>query len=95
MYGLEESKVTINRRVYRVQYHRNGIGGTGFFVVRWREGGENMLGVVFEGDGQIAVLNQADPRHTYKGDDTWGKVCREVIRAADKQYEAQYGVTAS
>lgn len=48
-----------NRRILRsVDYHRNGICGEGFHVVRFSdpEGGE-MVATVFAESGYVAVLN--------------------------------------
>ncbi len=45
-------------KLQEVAYHRNGVHGAGFYVVRFHERGNgNMLGIVFEEEGNIAVLN--------------------------------------
>ena len=50
-------------KVHQVEYHRNGIGGEGFHAVLFDmakdEGGGLAVGIVFEGEGQVAVLRVA------------------------------------
>lgn len=49
----------MRNKILEVAYHRNGSGnGEGFHAVRFRSStwGE-MVGIVFEGDGQVAVLS--------------------------------------
>ena len=45
-------------KILEVAYHRNGVGGEGFYVVRFEErtAGE-MVGIIFAGEGQCAVLS--------------------------------------
>jgi hypothetical protein len=62
--GNREMVITVEG----VDYHRNGIGGAGFHVVafRWAETDDEpraMVGVVFEGRGQVAVFDREQLRH--------------------------------
>ena len=47
------------KTVNEVAHHRNGVTGEPFHAVRFvsAETGDEMLGIVFPGKGQIAVLN--------------------------------------
>ncbi len=67
------------------RFHRNGVSGEGFFALgfTWKPAGtrraQPMLAIAFYADpdedgarprtSRIAVLNPADPRETYRGDD--------------------------
>ena len=44
--------------VQEVAYHRNGIGGEGFHVVTFDSGLHELVGVVFEGEGRVAVFDR-------------------------------------
>ena len=48
------STVTITE----IDYHRNGVGGNGFYVVKFRDGKSKMLGIVFDEPGSVAVFDQ-------------------------------------
>lgn len=60
--------------VQEVAYHRNGVGGEGFHVVRFtaREDDQvhHMVGIVFDGVGQCAVL---DVHQTAAGNIAFGQ----------------------
>ena len=60
--------------VVETAYHRNGISGEGFYVVRfkWRDGRNyrNMVATIFEGRGRLAVL---DTDETAKGNIAFAK----------------------
>lgn len=52
-----------------IQYHRNGVSGNGFHVIRFREasingsakaGSAEMVGIVFEEKGSVAVLQVSE-----------------------------------
>jgi hypothetical protein len=47
-------------KVKEIAYHRNGIGGEGFHVVTFHcnENHSDMVGVVFEGPGRVAVFDR-------------------------------------
>lgn len=42
----------------QIVYHRNGVGGEGFYAVTFRDGRQNMVAVVFDGPGQVAVFDR-------------------------------------
>lgn len=46
------------KKIHEVAYHRNGISGIGFHVIRFRSAeGNEMVGVVFPETGAVAVLD--------------------------------------
>lgn len=61
-----------------IEYHRNGISGVGFHVVRWTENRHNMLACVFKDPGHLAVLDLDDLTQCWRGDhyeaDLWKAV---------------------
>lgn len=70
---------------YTIGYHRNGISGEGFHTLRWkmRDGQtRNMLAVVFDGNGQCAVIDMDEPEETWRGD-----YFEAELRAAIKAWE--------
>jgi hypothetical protein len=76
-------------RVTNVRSHRNGVCGEAFHTVLFRGEAGNMLGVVFEGDGRVAVLkvtDLVDPEDVgpgcYRGD-----VFEPELRSAIAHYE--------
>lgn len=52
--------------ILRVEHHRNGVGGAPFHVVTFRDpsaakergGSGNMVAVLFEGEGRVAVFDR-------------------------------------
>jgi hypothetical protein len=84
-------------KILGVAYHRNGVGGNGFHVVRFTanddEGnGRYMIGVLFDGAGDVAVLD-AELLHEGEigfGINSWrGDVYEAELRAAVAEYEAE------
>jgi hypothetical protein len=87
-----------------VDYHRNGVGGNGFHVVafRWAEDGDEpraMLGIVFDGQCRVAVLDREQarignifmhPNDTHAGCNAWrGDNFQPVLMLAiDGYYDA-------
>jgi hypothetical protein len=54
-------------QVEGVAYHRNGVGGAGFYVVafRWAETDDEprpMIGILFEGACRVAVMDREQAR---------------------------------
>lgn len=48
------------KKIHEIAYHRNGISGTGFHVIRFRSAeGNEMVGIVFPEEGAVAVLDIA------------------------------------
>ena len=83
--------------VKEVAYHRNGMGGEGFHVVRfaWDEAESsslrNMVGIVFEGSGRVAVLDAdltAMGNIAFAGGNSWrGDHFEAVLRHAIKDHD--------
>lgn len=46
------------RYIQKIAYHRNGSSGSSFHVVMFREGRRMMVATVFEGAGDVAILNR-------------------------------------
>ncbi len=73
-----------------VAYHRNGIGAEGFHVVRFtmREDGKThrMVGIVFEAEGRVAVLDVDETQAgniAFAGGNSWrGDVYEHSLRQA-------------
>uniref|UniRef100_A0A6M3XZS3 Uncharacterized protein n=1 Tax=viral metagenome TaxID=1070528 RepID=A0A6M3XZS3_9ZZZZ len=77
-----------------VAYHRNGIGGDGFHVVRFTTTddadtrGRDMLAVLFDGPGEVAVLDIglladgviAFAQNSWRGADYYGPALRRAIK---------------
>jgi hypothetical protein len=73
---------TRNITVRSVVYHRNGIGGEGFYLVAFRADGKNLLAVVFQDEERpgdvsrtavfdpVASVGTGDPLDTYGGPST-------------------------
>ena len=81
--------------IQEIAYHRNGVGGEDFNVVRFRirRGKENLLAIVFSTPGQCAVLNLdliptvgvEFAKNSYRGDEF-----EDALRAAiDQQDRAE------
>lgn len=58
-----------NLDVRSVNWHRNGIGGEGFFAILFRDEdvGADMVATLFDGPGQCAVLRVPDLSDPEKG----------------------------
>lgn len=76
--------------IEEVASHRNGCFGEPFHAVRFWADGEIMVGIVFEGERQCAVLNAQRAAETvefgvnsYRGD-----VYEPALRAAIASFEA-------
>jgi len=85
----EEAAMRI--KVQAVAYHRNGMCGEGFHVVTFKWCRRDMVGVVFDGRGRVAVLDTAE---TSKGNiamgagNSWRADDFELeLRAAVRKYE--------
>ena len=79
-------------KVLEVAHHRNGIGGTGFYVVRFDEDRQRKVAVVFPERGSIAVLDvdllAADV--IAFGENSWhGNTYEDAVREATLAYEEQ------
>ena len=85
------------RKIKQIDYHRNGIGGEGFYAVLFsttKDGGdkENMLATVFPAEGHCAVIDlDLVPEYGVTfGANSWrGDNYEPELRAAIKAYEAR------
>lgn len=80
--------------VQEISYHRNGIGGEGFYAVRFLwcvdRGPENFIATVFDGQGQCAVLSLdrveehgvAFGRNSWRGDHVEGRLRKAIDESA-------------
>ena len=80
-------------KTQEVAYHRNGIGGDGFYVVRFTTSGDSetrgrpMLGILFDEPGAVAVLDIglladgviAFTKNSWRGADSFGAALRRAI----------------
>lgn len=69
----------------KVAYHRNGVGGTGFTVITFRVGRDDMVGVVFPGDGNVAVFDRKKLGEGVieSGENSWrGDIFEPALRSA-------------
>lgn len=79
--------------VHQIQYHRNGVSGAPFHVLRFTDADEgDMLGVVFGQPHHVAVfhLDRLDARDVGFGTNSWrGDKYEPHLRQAIKQFEAE------
>lgn len=45
------------KTIQEIAYHRNGVMGNGFYVIKFRQDRQNMLAVVFGEMGNVAVFD--------------------------------------
>jgi hypothetical protein len=83
----------IELRDITARYHRNGISGEGFtalsFRARIRGCGRSfrpMVATVFEGSGRVAVIDPANVRNCWRGDD-FEPLLRHAVKAFDETGE--------
>jgi hypothetical protein len=76
--------------IKEIASHRNGCFGEPFHAVRFTSDGELLLGMVFEGEGRVAVIDPARAvdsvlfgENSYRGD-----VYEPALRAAVASWEA-------
>lgn len=78
---------------HQIKYHRNGVSGAPFHVLRFRDEAEGeMLGIVFENRYHVAVLNldRLDVRDIGFGSNSWrGDKYEPHLRMAIKELEAE------
>lgn len=77
--------------IEEVDYHRNGVGGIGFHIVKFTQPSEGpMLGIVFPEDGAVAVFNRDKLKedeirffyNSWRGD-VYEPYLREAIRLSE------------
>ena len=80
----------VNVKILQVAWHRNGIAGEAFHVVRFQNDEQNMVGIVFKDRGHVAVLD-TDLLHDgiiAMGENSWrGDVFEPQLREAVEQYD--------
>ena len=69
-------------RALQARYHRNGVGGEGFFLCSWydTEHRTPLLAAVFEADPAVAVFDPADIQSRFRGDE-FALALREALAA--------------
>jgi hypothetical protein len=65
-----------------IDWHRNGISGEGFHVVRFIYEGRWMIATVFEARGHVAVVDVNDLSNHYRGD-----VFERALRGACRRFD--------
>lgn len=80
----------MNITVQEIAYHRNGIAGEGFHVVRFTHARQRMLAIVFATPGQCAVLDAtllADNCISMASGNAWrGDMFEPALRQAITRY---------
>jgi hypothetical protein len=76
----------------KVAHHRNGVGGESFSVVSfyYKENKSDMIGIVFSGDGQVAVFDRKllGEGIIEFGENSWrGDVFESSLREVIKEWE--------
>jgi len=82
-------------KIEEIDYHRNGVAGASFHVVKFREGRRKMLGVVFSAEMHIAVFDRdllaqdcvTFGVNSWRGDDYDSRL-REAIKAHWNAFDA-------
>jgi hypothetical protein len=77
-------------KIKQIDYHRNGVSANGFYVVRFYANTKDMIAIVFEEPGNIAVfdfdlLKVGETRFTYN---SWrGDEFEQSLRDTITKYE--------
>lgn len=71
----------------RIRYQRNGVHGAPFHAVAFRYGKRHLVAAVFEESGFCAVIEPANPRNAWRGDD-FEPPLRAAIATADRSGES-------
>lgn len=82
----------------KVAYHRNGVGGEGFYVVEFETPDEEdpsvrhqMIATVFSDRERVAVLHRSDPCGLpMRGADYFGEELRAAIKRYNRRRDAKY-----
>lgn len=70
---------------FDARYHRNGVGGAGFFACKFRYKRREMTAVVFDLDGHYAVMSGSiDER--WRGDDFEGAMRESIAALGDRAF---------
>jgi hypothetical protein len=76
-------------KIETVHYHRNGTGGEPFHVVMFTDDNRNMVGIVFDEPGRVAVIDRDLIATTAEfGVNSWrGDHYENELRDAIAEYE--------
>ena len=83
--------MSIKIKVIEIDHHRNGVVGVPFYVVKFTQDKANMLGIVFEEPGTVAVFDMdllAQGCVVAFGQNSWrGDWYENPLREAIEQWE--------
>ena len=77
-------------KIQQIEYHRNGVCGNGFYVVKFKRNRQNMLAIVFDTPGNVAVfdLNLLAKGNITFGENSWrGDNFEDWLRKELENYE--------
>jgi hypothetical protein len=74
----DESYITVST----VRYHRNGVGGLGFFAVRFTyRGGDEFIGIVTDDKRpEVFVVDPSNLGNCQRGHDWFGPALQRAVR---------------
>ena len=73
-------------RIKNVKRHLNGETGEPFHTVEFKSEAGDLVGVVFEADKHVAIIDPEFPHPRYRGDDF-----EDVLRSAVASWSAENG----
>jgi hypothetical protein len=79
-------------QVGEIARHRNGIAGEPFYVVKFTEGKDAMLGIVFDAPHHVAVFNQrllSDGKIAFGSNSFRAEHYEKPLREAIEQWERE------
>ncbi|HSX57367.1 MAG TPA: hypothetical protein VLG14_18845 [Sphingomonas sp.] len=84
-------------RILEVAYHRNGCAGEPFYAVRFTEGRNVMLALVFEREGGVMVLDPVKAATSVAaGENSWrGDLYEAELRKAIERFETARTIRAA
>ncbi len=86
---------TRSLRKFDCRYHRNGVGGNGFFACSFTWGKDQFLATVFDEPGNVAVLNLSHPiTSRWRGDQFEPALRDQISQFGDMAYDHSNEVTA-
>lgn len=85
------------KKILDVAHHRNGVSGSPFYVIRFRDGKQEMIGILFDTSRHVAVFDSkllaenviAFAQNSWRGDE-YEPFLRD---AAAKYHEKLYAAT--
>ena len=81
-------------RVEDVKYHRNGVGGPGFYAVAFSYDGTDFTGVVDADNGLVYVTDNGDVRNTMRGHDFFGDALVRAVNLYERREARKRGWSA-